>query len=179
MTRAFAWNWLNLWLCAPGGGHFFWTYEPNWTRLGAAAFKMVVGLLSPQLSRFFHTVTVFDSPALPNNCHKRLIIHYCLFCFFFVQKIKSVTDVNSTLGSLCHRLTASSKFISSFCFTLQLTNWLHFLIPFFCSLCFAFAWIHVSFSITVQWKTLSPILLHSLANRTHNHIISRSHRLQL
>jgi len=38
---------------------------------------------------------------------------------------------------------------------------------FFCSLCFAFAWIHVSLSITI--KTLSPILLHSLANRTHNH----------
>ena len=57
-----------------------------WTKLkevGAAAFKMVVGLLSPQLSRFFHTVTVFDSPALQNNCHKRLIIHYRFFVLFF------------------------------------------------------------------------------------------------
>ena len=98
---------------------FLQIYEPNWRRLGAAAFKMVVGLLymSPQLSRFFHTGTVFDSPALPNNCHKRLIIHYCLFvCLFFCINISSVTDVNSRLGSLCHRLTASPKFISSFFF---------------------------------------------------------------
>ena len=83
MTRALAWNWLTLWLWAPGGGHFFCTYEPNWRRLGAGAFKMVVRLLPPQLSRFFHTVTVFDSPALPNNCHKRLIIHYRFFVLFF------------------------------------------------------------------------------------------------
>ena len=71
---------------------------------------MVVGLLSPQLSRFFHTGTVFDSPALPNNWHKRLIIHYR---FFFCINISSVTDVNASLGYLCHRLTASPKFISS------------------------------------------------------------------
>ena len=74
-----------------------------------AAFKMVVGLLSPQIFRFSHTVTVFDSPALPNNCHKRLIIHYR----FFWINISSVTDVNASLGCLCHRLTASPKFISS------------------------------------------------------------------
>ena len=138
---------------------FLQIYEPNWRRLGAAAFKMVVGLLymSPQLSRFFHTGTVFDSPALPNNCHKRLIIHYCLFvCLFFCINISSVTDVNSRLGSLCHRLTASPKFISSFFFLLILqftnsANWLHFfLLLFFCSLCFVFAWIHVSFSITIK-----------------------------
>ena len=94
-----------------------------WTKLkevGAAAFKMVVGLLCPQLSRFFHTVTAFDSPALSNNCHKRLIIHYRFFVlfFFFVQKIKSVTDVNSRLGSMCLWLTASPKFIGSFFFFL-------------------------------------------------------------
>ena len=73
---------------------------------------MVVGLLSSQLSGFFHTVTVFDSPALSNNWHKRLIIHYR---FFFCINISSVTDVNSRLRSLCHRLTASPKFMSS-CF---------------------------------------------------------------
>ena len=133
---------------------FLQIYEPNWRRLGAAAFKMVVGLLymSPQLSRFFHTGTVFDSPALPNNCHKRLIIHYCLFvCLFFCINISSVTDVNSRLRSLCHRLTASPKFMSS-CFFLLFSLPIDFISLFFlfCSLCFAFAWIHVSFSITVK-----------------------------
>ena len=116
-----------------------------WTKLkevGGGCFKMVVGLLSPQLSRFFHTVTVFDSPALSNNCHKSLIIHYR---FFFCINISAVTDVNSRLGSLCHRLTASPKLISSLFFffyssVYQLTA---FPYSFFCcSLWFAFAWIH-------------------------------------
>ena len=83
---------------------------------------MVVGLLSPQLSRFFHTGTVFDSPALPNNCHKHLIIRYSFF--FFCINILSVPDVNASLGYLCRRLTASPKLISSVFFTLvnQLTS---------------------------------------------------------
>ena len=87
---------------------------------GAAAFKVVVGLLSPQLSPFFHTGTMFDAPALPKNWHQHLIIHYCVFCI----NISSVPDVNASLGYLCHRLTASPKFISSVFFTLvnQLTS---------------------------------------------------------
>ena len=110
---------------------------------------MVVGLLSPQLSCFFHTGTVFDSPALSNNWHKRLIIHYRFF--FFCINISSVTDVNSRLRSLCHRLTASPKFMSS-CFFLLFSLPIDFISLFFlfCSLCFAFAWIHVSFSIIMK-----------------------------
>ena len=87
-----------------------------WTKLkevgDGRAFKMVVGLLSPQLSRFFHTGTVFDLPALPNNCHQHHITHYC---FFFCINISSANDVNASLGNrLYHRLTARPKFISFF-----------------------------------------------------------------
>ena len=146
---------------------------PNWRKLGAAAFKMVVGLRSPQLSRFFHTGTVFDSPALQNNCHKRLIIHYRFFCI----NISSVTDVNASLGYLCHRLTASPKFISSLL--------LHTSVNQLTSFPFSFIGHCVSLSLgfmsafQLQRKTLSPIFLHCLANHTHNHMISRSHRFQL
>ena len=54
--------------------------------------------------------------------------------------------------------------------TLQLTNWLHFLILFFVH-CVSLSLGFMS-AFQLQWKTLSPILLHSLANRTHNHDIT-------
>ena len=55
--------------------------QGSWGSLLLKDLQMVVGLLSPQLSNFSCTETVFDSPTLPNNCHKRLIIHYCLFFY--------------------------------------------------------------------------------------------------
>ena len=46
---------------------------------------------------------------------------------------------------------------------------------------FSFAWIHVSYTITILTVSLknteSYLVTLSLANRTHNHMISRSHRL--
>ena len=168
MTRALAWNWLTPYVVMGSWRRslFLQIYEPNWRRLGAAAFKMVVGLLSPQLSRFFQTVTVFDSPALPNNCHKRLIIHYRFFVLFFlVQKIKSVMDVNSRLESLCLWLTASSKFISFFFLsTLQFTNWLHFLILFFLFIVFRFRLDSCQLSITMK-NTVSYLV--TLRSKPH------------
>ena len=146
-----------------------------WTKLkevGAAAFKMVVGLLSPQLSRFFHTGIVFDSPALSNNCHKHLIIHYCFFLYKHFISYWCELEVGKPVSS------TDCKFkIHQFLFFFLL-----FSLPIdFISLFFFF--VHcVSLSLgfmsafQLQWKTPSPILLHSLANRTHNHMISKSHR---
>ena len=172
MTRALAWNWLTLWLSAPGGGHFFCTYQPNWTRLGAAAFKMVVGLLPPQLSRFFHTGIVFDTPALPNNCHKHLIIHYCFFLYKYFISYWCELEVGKPVSSTDCKFKIHQFFFFFLLFSLPID---------FISLFFFFVHcVSLSLGFTsafqLQWKTLSPILLHSLANRTHNHMISRSHR---
>ena len=87
--------------------------------------------------------------------------------------------VNASLGYLCHRLTASPKLISSVFFTIviQLTSF-----PYsFFFIVFRFAWIHVSYTITILAVSLknteSYLVTLCLANRTHNHMISRSHRL--
>ena len=87
--------------------------------------------------------------------------------------------VNASLGYLCHRLTASPKLISSVFFTIviQLTSF-----PYsFFFIVFRFAWIYDSYTITILAVSLknteSYLVRLCLANCTHNHMISRSHRL--
>ena len=150
------------------------TYEPNWRKMETAAFKMVVGLLSLQIFRFSHTVTVFDSPALPNNCHKRLIIHYRFFLYkyfisYWCERQLGIpvpsTDCKSKIHQFC--------FIVHFSLPIDFFSWFFFFVH-----CVSFSLGFMS-AFQLQRKTLSPVFLHCLANHTHNHMISRSHRLQL
>ena len=96
------------------------------------------------------------------------------------MNISSVTDVNACLGYLCSRLTASPKLISSIFFTLfnQMTSFPYSFFVHCVSLLLDSCQLFNYNILAISLKNTEsyPVTL-CLANRAHNHMISRRHRL--